>query len=146
MCMCGWMTISWQRNCYTKPTTTSAQLNPNHIQPSPGNPAKLNSKQLCQVKLSSSLLSLLFFPGWTPLFLLPPQSKDGRWWLGCQRPQRWMGNSHWVIWVGRMLRIQWFAAVVTSTLLPVMLVSLFYCRSNTLRRGGNILFYKHCCP
>lgn len=97
-------------------------------------------------KLSSSPLSLLLFPGRTPLFSLPPQSKDGRWWLGCQRPQRWMGNSHWVTRVGTMLRIQWFAAVVASTLLPVMLVSLFYCRSNTLRRGGNILFYKHCCP
>lgn len=43
-------------------------------------------------KLSSSPLSLLLFPGQTPLFSLPPQSKDGRWWLGCQRPHTgWLG-------------------------------------------------------
>lgn len=38
------------------------------------------------------------------------------------------------------------AVVVTSTLLHMMLVSLCYCRSHALGRGGNVLFYKHCCP
>lgn len=43
--------------------------------------------------LSSAILS----QAGPPLSSLPPWSKDGRWWLGCQRPRRWMGNSHWVI-------------------------------------------------
>lgn len=74
------------------------------------------------VSLRFSLcLSLPLFP----LSSLPPRSKDGRWWFGCQRPHRWMGNSHWVNCVGgmphsecntfeisgpleTMLQIQWF--------------------------------------
>lgn len=38
------------------------------------------------------------------------------------------------------------SVVVTSTLLLMMLFSLCYCRSHTLGTGGNVLFYKHCCP
>lgn len=113
--------------------------------PAPSYPSYSLSVFLCHSQL-----------GWTSL---PPKCKDGRWWLGCLRPHRWMGNSHWIIWVGgmfrsecntfkisgpsgTMLQIQWFCCCC----LHCYSWCWCYCRSHTLERGGKVLFYKHCCP
>lgn len=59
---------------------------------------------------------------------LPPRSKDGRWWLGCQRPCRWMGNSHWVIWVGGMPRSECNTFEIAGPLGTMLQVQWFCCR------------------
>lgn len=66
-------------------------------------------------------------PGWTPLSSLPPRSIDGRWWLGCQRPHRWMGNSHWVIWVGGMSHSECNTFEISGPLGTMLQVQWFCC-------------------
>lgn len=74
--------------------------------------------------LSSAILS----QAGPPLSSLPPRSKDGRWWLGCQRPHRWMGNSHWVIWVGGMPHSECNTFEISGPLGTMLQMQWFSCR------------------
>ena len=51
-----------------------------------------------------------------------------RWWLGCQRPRRWMGNSHWVIWVGGMPHSECNTFEISGPLGTMLQVQWFCCR------------------
>lgn len=139
MCMCGWMDCILAEKIAT-PTLT---------QPKPfSSPVQVTQPSSTQDSFAMSngpaLRFSLFVPFFAtlsragpPLSSLPPRSKDGRWWLGCQRPRRWMGNSHWVIWVGGMshsecntfwnLWTPWNNVADTMVLLP--LLSLLHCCS-----------------
>lgn len=102
-----------EKNCYVNLNSTQTTLSPVQVtQPSSTQDsfAKSNGPALL---LSSLCFSLLFrcpspanpHQARPPtLFSLPPRRKDGRWCFVCQRLCRWMGNSHWIIWVGRMLQ------------------------------------------
>lgn len=90
------------------------KLNPNHTSPvqvtQPSSTqdsfAKSNGPALLLSSLCSTRLFLCPSPAVPhqapPHSSLPLQRKDGRWRFVCQRLCRWMGNSRWVIWVGRM--------------------------------------------
>lgn len=142
-CACvGWMTVSWQRkNCYVNLNSTQTTSSPVQVtQPSSTQDsfAKSNGPALLLSSLSSSLVFLCPSPALPhqarpPLFSLPPQRKDGRWWFVCQRLCRWMGNSRWVIWVGRMPQHLWNLWTpwnnVADTMVVLPLLSPLHCCS-----------------
>lgn len=129
-CVDGWL-YPGREICYTNFNSTQTVSSPAQVtQPSSTQDsfAKSNGPAL--------FLSLRFFlfvflclsqQGWTPLSSLPPRSKDGRWWLGCQRPCRWMGDSHWVIWVGGMPRSECNTFEISGPLGTMLQVQWFCC-------------------
>lgn len=138
MCMCGWMdSILAEKSLHQ----TNTNFNSTQTISRPVQVTQPSSTQDSFAKSKGpALLSSLFFvslfpprfchpwPGWTPLSSLPPRSKDGRWRLGCQRPRRWMGNSHWVIWVGRMPHSECNTFEITGPLGTMLQIQWFCCR------------------
>lgn len=95
MCMCGWMDCILAEKIATptltqpKPLSSPVQV----TQPSSTQDSfAMSNGPALRFSLFVSFSATLSRAG-PPLSSLPPRSKDGRWWLGCQRPRRWMGNS-----------------------------------------------------
>lgn len=155
MYMCGWVKGSWWGNRYTNLMATKPK-------PCPAgpNPAKRNSTALPSQTVPFSLCPFLPFSARIDLTACNEvKMKDGGWWVR-GLTDRW-GHSNGKVWVGRTPNSEcstskisgprWNNVADTMVLLLLSLLHWcswcwFFCRSHALRRGANVLFYKHCCP